>query len=155
MKTPPFLLEGQWAIVLTQNNGMPGKLIQWRYGCDVTHCALMTKINGEYLVFDSDIKLFRSGFGGTTWHNWKHKNRVVEHILVPREMVDWNKLVDLLGTRYDFRAWFKHLGIWKNWKKEYNASDAVTCWEAVLYILNLDNWWKGKPTRFEFLKLNT
>lgn len=153
MNTPPFLLEGQWAIVLTQNNGMPGRLIQWRYGCDVTHCALITKINGEYIVFDSDLIFMQSGFKAIAWDNWKHKNRYVEHIVVPDVMVDWTRLVDMLGTRYDIKAWFKHLGVWKDWKKTHNSADAVTCWEIVYYILHLENWYKAKPTRFETVKI--
>ena len=152
MKQPPFLDEGQWAIVLTQNNGLPGKLIQWRYGCELTHCAFLTKQNGEYIVYDSDLRWFSSGTHGISWYNWKHRNRYKEMVLVSN--MNWPLLVSVLGKKYDLLAWFKHLGLWKKWKKDKRSANAFTCWELVYYILGLDNWWKAKPTNFKTLKSN-
>jgi len=149
MNAPPYIKEGEWAIILTQNNGIPGRFIQWRYACDVTHVALITKVNGAYLIYDSDFRWFSSGFTCISWNKWKHKGRYIEHIIVTPEMIDWNRLVSLLGTRYDLRAWFKHLGVWRKWKKEPDSADATTCWEAIYYVLRMEDWWKGKPTRFK------
>lgn len=151
MKQPPFLKEGQWAVVLTQNNGFPGKLIQWRYGSVFTHCAFLTKQNGEYLVYDSDLRIFSSGVSCRSWHNWKHVNRYKQRVIIGEGLVNWNVLVNSLGKRYDLFAWFKHLGIWRKWRKNNRSSNAFTCWEFVYYVLGLDNWWKAKPTDFKHI----